>query len=77
MCKKLYKEIIITHTAEAHSEPSQTIFEKKLRLRDYLYGDFKPGMKFQLNKPDEISSRMVNDNNLKVELRLYAKISSR
>ena len=58
--KKLYKEII-RHTAEAHSEPSQTsnkepfekminYFRKKLRLRGCLYQDFKPGMKFQLIK---------------------------
>ena len=59
---KLFIEIIITHTTEAHSEPSQTYkmepfakminhFRKTLCRRGCLYRDFKPGMKFQLIKP--------------------------
>ena len=59
--KKVYKEIIITHTTETHSEPNQTSkletfakminhFWKKLRLRGCLFWDFKPDIKFQLVK---------------------------
>ena len=50
------------HVAEAHAEPSQTsnmepfvkmvnCFRKKLHLRGCLYGDYQPGLKFQLVKP--------------------------
>ena len=63
LCRKIYREIIITLTAQAHSEPSQTskmepfanitnYFYKKLHLRGGLYGgEFQPGSKFQLAKP--------------------------
>ena len=59
LCRKIYWEIIITHTMQAHSEPSQTskmeafvnitnYFHKKLHLRERLYGgEFQPGLKFQ------------------------------
>ena len=63
LCRKIYIEIIITHTTQAHSKPSQTskmkpfaninnYFRKKLHLRGGLYGrEFQPGLKFQLVKP--------------------------
>ena len=63
LCRKIYREIIITHTTQAHSEPSLTskmepfanitnYFRKKLHLRGGLYGgEFQPGLKFQLVKP--------------------------
>ena len=67
LCRKIYREINVTQTALAHSEPSQTsgqtskmepfakmvnYFCKKLHLRVWLYGgEFQPGLKFQLVKP--------------------------
>ena len=57
------REIIITHTTQANSEPSQTskmepfaninnYFRKKLHLTGGFYGgEFQPGLKFQLVKP--------------------------
>ena len=59
----MYREVIITHTAQADSEPKQTFkklffakmltyFCGKLHIRGGLYnGEFKPGLNFQLVKP--------------------------
>ena len=62
-CVGEFKEIIITHTTLAHSEPSQTskmepfaninnYFRKKFHLTGgFDGGKFQPGLKFQLVKP--------------------------
>ena len=59
---KIYKEMITTHTAQTHSELSQTskmepfanmdnYFCKNLHLRGELYGgQFQPELKFQVVK---------------------------
>ena len=58
------------HRAQAHSEPSQTSkMESFANVNNYYH-------KNSLNR-DEISSRMLSDNNVKIELWSYAKISSR
>ena len=62
LCRKIYREIIITHTAQAHEEASQTYkmkpftkmanFCKKLYLSGGLNdGEFQPSLKFKLAKP--------------------------
>ena len=62
MCRKIYREIIILHTAQGHEEASQTLkmepfakivnFCKKLYLRGGVCGrEFQPSLKFQLVKP--------------------------
>ena len=60
---KIDREIIITHTEQTHSEPSQTskmkpfkkmviYFRRKTHLRGWLYGvEFQPALKFQLVEP--------------------------
>ena len=61
LCRKIYWETIIMHTAKTHSEPGQTSKEdpfakmvkycsKKLNLRSWLYEGFQPRLKFQLAK---------------------------
>ena len=61
LCRKIYWETIIMHTAETHSEPGQTSKEepyakmvkscsKKLNLRSWLYEGFQSRLKFQLVK---------------------------
>ena len=79
----------MTHTAQAHSDPSQTAkmkpfmenglinsFCKKLSQGGLNCEEFQLWLKFtQLNR-DEISSLMLSDNNLKKESRLYAIILS-
>ena len=61
LCRKIYREIDITHTAQTHSEPSQTSkmesfanitnFFSQKAIRGGLYGgEFQPGLKFQLVK---------------------------
>ena len=86
--KKLYKEIIITHTTEAHSEHSQTSkmepfakmiyhFHKNSVLGTANIEILSPGWNFNSLNRDEISSCMVSDSNVKIELRLYSKTWSR
>ena len=51
MCRKTYREIILTHIAQAHEEAKMRPFQK-LHLRVGLYGEeFQPRLKFQLIKP--------------------------
>ena len=88
-CVGKFTEIIITHTAQAHSELSQKskmepfanitdYFRKKLLLRGgSSVREFQAGLKFNSLNRDEISSYMSSNNNVKIELRLYVKISSR
>ena len=41
---------------------------------DYMVDNFSQGWNFKsLNRDDEISSHMLSENNVKTELRLYAK----
>ena len=74
----MYREKIITHTAQAHSEPSQTskmepfanmanYFCKSYILRvDYMVENFSQGSNFKsINRDEEISFRMLSDNNIK------------
>ena len=80
----------MTDTTQAHSEPSQTskmepfalqtlpiIFVKSFLGVDYMVKNLSRGWNFNSLIRDETSSRMISVNNVKVELRLYAKISSR
>ena len=71
---KIYREIIITHTAWAHSVKHLrwsllrtwlNIFVKSSILgADYMVDNFSQGWNFKLlNRDDGISSRMLSDNN--------------
>ena len=88
LCRKNYRELIVMHTGESHSEPSQTskmepftkmvnYFAKIFILgADYMQ-IFSPGGSFNLLNRGKISSCMLSDNDVKIELRLYSTTSSR
>ena len=48
-----------------------------LHLRGWLFGDFQPGLKFQLVKRVEMSSRLNSKLLFKMTLQLHVKISTR
>ena len=74
------------HTAQAHEEASQAskmepfakwlIFVKNSisLANDYMAESFSPGWNFNSLYRDYISSRILSDNNVKIELRLYEKV---
>ena len=67
LCRKIYREVIITYTAQAHSKPSQTSkMNSFANMNNYFH-------KNSLNRY-EISSQMLSNNSVKIKLRLYAKI---
>ena len=50
---------------------------KKFHLRGGLYdGEFQPRLNFSSLNRDLISSRILSDNKVKMELRLHEKVSS-
>ena len=53
-----------------------TVFKSSSVLEADYVKIFSPSWNFNSFNRDEISSRMLSDNNVKVKLRLYAKIST-
>ena len=85
MCRKTYREIIITHTAVAHSVPISTSKMKSFaNLNNYFHNSlnlwavhieiFSPGWNFNSLNLDKILSRMIRENSVKIKLRYMQKL---
>ena len=85
MPRKTYRDIIITHTAMAHSVPIKDLrwgfLQKSLTIsaNTPIFGAahleiFSPGWNFNSLNLDEILSRMRSENSVKIELRYMQKL---